>query len=420
MKLKHVKAASWQMDMMLNMRPGDLAGNAALLLKIVKRFAAEGERDIVVPENFLRGGDCGSLERHAAFRAAEEKALAKVVQAVRKIRRAPRLHFEGAIEAALIPPGPDPRFPFGGNPEAVFSRQVSGLMRRLLAIGCRDVVIGLSGGLDSALALLVSVAAFMLLGYDSAGIHVLTMPGFGTTKRTRGNADRLCEGLGLALTTIDITPACRRHFKDIGHDETRHDVTFENAQARMRTMILMDKANQCGGIVIGTGDMSEIALGWCTYNGDHMSMFGVNAGVPKTTVREVCTWWAEQFGGLAGEALLDIVATPVSPELLPTAPDGTIAQRTEDRIGPYELHDFFLWQFVAEQKGKKEILAAAKRVFKGVYPVAAIRKWLDVFFRRFFAQAFKRNCAPDGVPVFSVYLSPSAWHVPSESSGSWL
>ena len=420
MKLKHVKAASWQMDMMLKMRPGDLAGNAALLLKIVKQFAAEGEKDIVVPENFLRGGDCGSLEQHAAFQAAEEKALAKLIKDVQKIKKAPRIHFEGAIEAALIPQGPDPRFPFGGNPEPVFSRQVSGLMRRLLAIGCKDAVIGLSGGLDSALALLVTVGAFMLLGYDLAGIHVFTMPGFGTTKRTKGNADRLCEGLGLKLTTIDITPACRRHFKDIGHDETQHDVTFENTQARMRTMILMDKANQCNGIVVGTGDMSEIALGWCTYNGDHMSMFGVNAGVPKTTVREVCAWWAEQFGGLAGEALLDIIATPVSPELLPATKDGRIAQKTEDKVGPYELHDFFLWQFVSEQKGKAEILAAAKKTFKGVYTAPVIKKWLEVFFRRFFTQSFKRNCAPDGIQIFPVYLSPAAWHIPSDASCSWL
>ena len=265
--------------------------------------------------------------------------------------------------------------------------------------------------------LLVTVAAFDRLGLDRAGVHVFTMPGFGTTKRTRGNAEDLAEGLGLKLKTIDITAACRQHFKDIGQSERVHDITYENAQARERTQILMDKANQFNGIVVGTGDMSEIALGWCTYNGDHMSMFGVNAGVPKTVVREVCRWWAEGkgAGGLAAKALLDIIATPVSPELLPSK-RGKIAQKTEDKVGPYELHDFFLWHFVAEQAGRAEILKAAKKAFKKQYPASVIAKWLDVFFRRLFSQSFKRNCAPDGVPVFSVYLAPSAWHVPSDIS----
>ena len=220
----------------------------------------------------------------------------------------------------------------------------------------------------------------------------------------------------MKLETIDITAACRQHFKDIGQSERVHDVTYENAQARERTQILMDKANQVNGIVVGTGDMSEIALGWCTYNGDHMSMFGVNAGVPKTVVREVCRWWADGHPGQAAAALLDIIATPVSPELLP-AKRGKIAQKTEDKVGPYELHDFFLWHFVAEQAGRADILKAAKKAFKKQYGAAVIAKWLDVFFRRFFSQAFKRNCAPDGVPVFPVYLSPSAWHVPSDISG---
>ena len=284
------------------------------------------------------------------------------------------------------------------------------------------MAIGISGGLDSALTLLVAVAAFDRLGLDRAGVHVYTMPGFGTTKRTRGNADLLCEGLGLKLETIDITPACRQHFKDIGQPAGVHDVTFENTQARERTQILMDKANQLGGIVLGTGDMSEIALGWCTYNGDHMSMFGVNAGVPKTAVRDVCRWWAEHVAATslerkAAKALLDIIATPVSPELLP-AKNGEIAQKTEDRIGPYELHDFFLWHFVQDGEGRDAILKSAKKAFGNQYDAATVKKWLDVFFRRLFSQAFKRNCAPDGVQVFPVYLSPTGWHVPSDISGA--
>jgi NAD+ synthase (glutamine-hydrolysing) len=305
----------------------------------------------------------------------------------------------------------------------VFPRQVTGLARRLAAIGCRDVTIGLSGGLDSALALLVAVGAFDLLGLDSGGIHVYTMPGFGTTRRTRFNAEKLCAGLGLELEVIDITRACLQHFKDISHPVSLHDVVFENSQARERTQILMDKANQTGGIVLGTGDMSEIALGWCTYNGDHMSMFGVNSGVPKTAVRDVCRWWAAGITdelrrmrpglGDAADAVLDIVATPVSPELLP-ARRGRIVQKTESAIGPYELHDFFLWHFVAESAGKSEILKSAKKAFRGVYGTREIAKWLDVFLARFFSQSFKRNCVPDGVQVFPVYLAPSAWHVPSD------
>ena len=405
------------LDAALKIRPGAFAANAALLLDIVKATARAGGAEIEVQADFIRGGDCGSLNDHPAFQSALAAVQEKFLKSVAKVKGAPKITF---TRTGLCPPpiagaGPDPRFPFGGRPGEVFSRQVMGLARRLAAIGCRHAVIGLSGGLDSALALLVTVSAFESLGLDRSGVHVFTMPGFGTTKRTRGNAEDLAEGLGLKLETIDITPACRQHFKDIGQSERVHDITYENAQARERTQILMDKANQVDGIVVGTGDMSEIALGWCTYNGDHMSMFGVNAGVPKTVVREVCRWWAEGkgAGGLAAKALLDIIATPVSPELLPSK-RGKIAQKTEDKVGPYELHDFFLWHFIAEQSGRAEILKAAKKVFKGTYSAAEIGKWLDVFFRRFFSQSFKRNCAPDGVPVFSVYLAPSAWHVPSD------
>ena len=420
-RTKREGVSSGLFDVALKVRPGALADNAALLLGLVKATARAGGAEIVVPADFIRGGDCGSLNDHPAFQAALAAAQEKFLKAVAKVARAPKVTFTsgGWGPSPVAGAGPDPRVPFGGRPGEVFSRQVVGLARRLAAIGCRHAVIGLSGGLDSALALLVTVSAFDLLGLGRKGVHAYTLPGFGTTKRTRGNAEDLAEGLGLKLETVDITSACRQHFRDIGQSARVHDVTYENAQARERTQILMDKANQLGGIVVGTGDMSEIALGWCTYNGDHMSMFGVNAGVPKTVVREVCRWWAEGTGagGLAARALLDILATPVSPELLP-AKRGKIAQRTEDRVGPYELHDFFLWHFIAEQAGRADILKAAKKAFRGAYRASEIAKWLDVFFRRFFSQAFKRNCAPDGVPVFPVYLAPSAWHVPSDISGA--
>ncbi|MBO7482554.1 MAG: NAD(+) synthase [Kiritimatiellae bacterium] len=305
---------------------------------------------------------------------------------------------------------------FPCDPAEVFEIQVTALATRLRRIGVRDVVIGISGGLDSALCLLVAYGAFAALGLDKSGIHVYTMPGFGTTRRTKGNADMLCEGLGLKLETIDITKTCRRHLKDIGHDGVTPDVTFENAQARMRTLILMDKANMVGGIVLGTGDMSEIVLGWCTYNGDHMSMFGVNSGVPKTVVRKVCGLWADAVldGADAksplrksAKAIKDIIATPVSPELVK-------GQKTEDKIGPYELHDFFIWNFVVNGLDRADLLDAAKRFFKGVYPVALIRKTLDTFLYRLVAQAFKRNCAPDGIKVFPFEFSPTGWCIPSD------
>ena len=309
------------------------------------------------------------------------------------------------------PPLKGPVAPFPCNPAKVFAVQVAGLVRRLRSIRCRDVVIGLSGGLDSTLVLLVADAAFSRLKLDKKGIHVYTMPGFGTSSRTKGNAEMLCEGLGIGVEAISIVKSVRQHLKDIGHDGKTPDVTYENAQARMRTMILMDKANMVGGIVLGTGDMSEIALGWCTYNGDHMSMFGVNSGVPKTVVRKVCTWWAErEVGGkreMAAKAVKDIVATPVSPELVK-------GQVTEDKIGPYELHDFFLWNFIVNEMGSKDILKAAEVYFKGVFPHELVKRTLATFFRRFFTQAFKRNCHPDGIRVFPFELSLHGWWIPSD------
>ena len=313
-----------------------------------------------------------------------------------------------------LPPRKGGTSPFPCNPADVFAKQVAGLAERLRFLRCRDVVVGLSGGLDSTLALLVCVAAFDRLKLDRRGVHAITMPGFGTSRRTKGNAELLAEGLGVPLETISIVPACRRHFRDIGHDGHTPDVTFENAQARMRTLILMDRANMLGGIVVGTGDMSEIALGWCTFNGDHMAMFGVNSGVPKTIVRKVCEWWAaregkskKEEGRSAARAIMDIVATPVSPELVK-------GQVTEDKIGPYELHDFFLWNFIVNEMGSKDLEAAALRHFGGAYPASVVKSTLKTFMRRFFTQAFKRNCAPDGVRVFDFDLSPRGWWVPSD------
>ena len=326
-------------------------------------------------------------------------------------------HINGMKNTNSISPHP---FSDWCSPEEVFKTQVSSLATRLGRIGIKSVTVGLSGGLDSTLCLLVAVEAFKTMKLSKTGIKVYTMPGFGTTGRTKGNAELLCEGLGLNLETIDITKACLQHFKDIGHDPGNHDVTYENVQARMRTMVLMNKANQTGGIVLGTGDMSEIALGWSTYNGDHMSMFGVNAGVPKTVVRNVCRWWAEGMrrkgrkAKLAADAVFDILDTPVSPELLP-AKDGEIVQKTEDRIGPYELHDFFIWRTVVCGERRRSIRAAAKRAFKGVYSEGEIDRWLDVFCRRLVTQSFKRNCAPDGIKVFPAYFGPEDWHIPSDT-----
>ena len=305
--------------------------------------------------------------------------------------------------------------------EEILAIQSTGLATRLEAIRCKDVVLGLSGGLDSALALLVCVEAFDRLGLDRKGIHAYTMPGFGTTKRTKGNAELLCEGLGVPLETIDITAMARQHLKDLGRDESVKDITYENTQARGRTYLLMNKANQVGGIVIGTGDLSELALGWCTYNGDHMSMYGVNAGVPKTLVKYIVRCYADthRSSPVVHRSLLDILDTPVSPELLPANADGTIAQVTEDKVGPYELHDFYLYHFVRRGASKEKILRLAKIAFAGTYSDETIAKWLDVFCRRFYQQQFKRSCMPDGPKVGSLNLSPRGdWRMPSDVSYS--
>jgi len=305
----------------------------------------------------------------------------------------------------------------------IFSIQALGLAKRLRHVGAQRITLGVSGGLDSTLALLVTVYAFDQVGLDRAGIIAITMPGFGTTTRTRSNAEQLALDLGVTLRTIPIGESVRLHFRDIGHDEGQHDVTYENAQARERTQILMDVANQVGGLVVGTGDLSEAALGWMTFNGDHMSMYHVNAGVPKTLVRYLVAWCADElFTGATAAVLRDIVDTPITPELLPLGVGEQLEQKTEDTIGPYELHDFFLFQVVRYQFAPAKVFFLAQQAFAGVYADAVILRWLGTFYRRFFAQQFKRSAMPDGPKVGSVALSPRGdWRMPSDAvSALWV
>ncbi len=300
--------------------------------------------------------------------------------------------------------------------EEILIMQATGLATRLRHIGCKNAVIGLSGGLDSTLALIVAVHAFDMLGLDRKGILTVTMPCFGTTNRTKNNALSLADAYGATLKEIDITASVRQHFTDIGQDESVTDVTFENSQARERTQVIMDIANKTGGIVIGTGDLSELALGWATYNGDHMSMYGVNAGVPKTLVRHLVSYEsANTEDKQLSEVLNDILATPVSPELLPPA-EGEISQKTEDIVGPYELHDFFLYYMVRCGFPPQKILRIAEQSFSGRFDRDTIKNWLTVFLKRFFSQQFKRSCLPDGPKVGSVTLSPRGdWRMPSDA-----
>ena len=306
--------------------------------------------------------------------------------------------------------------------EEILSIQSYGLKKRYDHTGLTTAVLGISGGLDSTLALLVTVRTFDMLGLDRKGIVTVTMPGFGTTDRTYENACQLARTLGAALEEVDIRQAVEVHFRDIGQDADNHDVTYENAQARERTQVLMDIANHRNGLVIGTGDMSELALGWATYNGDHMSMYGVNAGVPKTLVRHLVQYYADTCNDSAlADVLADVLGTPVSPELLPPV-DGVISQRTEDLVGPYELHDFFLYYMLRCGYPPAKVYRVAKLAFQGQYEDGTILKWLKAFYRRFFAQQFKRSCLPDGPKVGSVALSPRGdLRMPSDASARlWL
>ena len=307
--------------------------------------------------------------------------------------------------------------------EEIFQIQSHGLAQRLTHTRAEKAVVGISGGLDSTLALLVTVRTFDKLRLDRSGIIGITMPGFGTTDRTYNNALCLMRGLGVTIREIPIRDACLQHFKDIGLDPADRSAAYENAQARERTQILMDVANMECGLVVGTGDLSELALGWATYNGDQMSMYGVNASVPKTLVRHLVKWAAHTEKDAATRAaLLDIIDTPVSPELLPADAEGKIAQKTEDLVGPYELHDFFLYNFLRAGYGPAKILLLAEQAFDGSYDRATILRWLTVFFRRFFTQQFKRSAMPDGPKVGSVALSPRGdWRMPSDASAAaWL
>lgn len=306
--------------------------------------------------------------------------------------------------------------------DEILNIQATGLKKRLAHIHCQNVVIGLSGGLDSTLALLVTVRAFDMLGLSRGQITAVTMPCFGTTDRTYNNACELSQCLGTILREVNIKEAVSLHFSDIGHDPKCHDVTYENSQARERTQILMDIANQMNGIVIGTGDLSELALGWATYNGDHMSMYGVNSSVPKTLVRHLVRYYADTCNeDRLQKILLDILDTPVSPELLPPK-DGVISQKTEDLVGPYELHDFFMYHMLRWTCPPKKIFRMAKAAFAGEYDEETILKWLKIFYRRFFTQQFKRSCLPDGPKVGSVAVSPRGdLRMPSDACGTlWL
>lgn len=307
--------------------------------------------------------------------------------------------------------------------EEIFQIQVAGLAKRMVHTHSKTAVVGISGGLDSTLALLVTVMTFDALGIPRNQILGITMPGFGTTDRTYTNACDLIRSLGVTLKEISIKDACLQHFKDINHDPSVHDVTYENSQARERTQILMDVANQENGMVIGTGDLSELALGWATYNGDHMSMYGVNGSIPKTLVKYLVEWVAHNRVDEASRAtLLDIVDTPISPELIPADENGNIKQKTEDLVGPYELHDFFLYHFLRFGSSPVKIYFLAQQAFKGNYDKETIKKWLYTFFRRFFQQQFKRSCLPDGPKVGSVSLSPRGdWRMPSDAMATlWL
>jgi NAD+ synthase (glutamine-hydrolysing) len=328
--------------------------------------------------------------------------------------------YEGAPRRAVAQTPFVPRDPAlrAKHCNEIFNIQASGLAKRLRHANAKQVVIGISGGLDSTLAVLVVCRAFDMLGLDRRGIHAITMPGFGTTSRTYENALGLMTVLGVSAREISIKAAVQQHFKDIGHDENLHNVTYENAQARERTQILMDVGNQIGGFVVGTGDLSEAALGWMTFNGDHMSMYHVNAGVPKTLVKYLVAWCAEsEFTGEPSAILRDIVDTPITPELLPLNKDGTLVQQTEDSVGPYVLHDFFLYYAIRYGFPPRKVFFLAQHAFAGVYDGTIILKWLKTFYSRFFSQQFKRSSMPDGPKVGSVALSPRGdWRMPSDAS----
>jgi len=387
-----------------------------LLLAESKRFDFRGELILADVDLERLGHD---RRTNTSFSAAKAGACITVPTTTRASVRLP---------GRLRPNSPTPFVPAdsalrGQACREIFAIQAAGLAKRLRHTGARKLVVGVSGGLDSTLALLVAVHTFDDLRLPRQGILAVTMPGFGTTDRTRSNAEKLAKSLGVTLEKIPISAALKRHFRDIRHPGGRHDITFENSQARERTQILMDLANREGGFVLGTGDLSEAALGWCTFNGDHMSMYHVNIGVPKTLVRYLIEWCAEEeFAGAPGQILRDIAATPISPELLPVDRRGRQHQQTESTIGPYELHDYFLYHFVRFGLSPAKIAYLAGLAFARRYDHPTIRRWLEVFLRRFFSQQFKRSAMPDGPKVGTVALSPRGdWRMPSDAeSAGWL
>ncbi|MFI3292887.1 MAG: NAD(+) synthase [Rikenellaceae bacterium] len=387
---------------------GIIAENGRLLATS-KRFALDGQLvvadvDIELLQNHRLRTTTFQPRKSSEFEVSEIYIdREEVVDLKRYIDRAP-----------FVPSDPKQR---SLRCEEIFAIQTSGLAKRLLHTSCKCAVVGISGGLDSTLALLVTVKAFDRLGLDRKGIVGVTMPGFGTTGRTYSNAVNLINELGVTLREISIKAACMQHFEDIGLSPDDRSVSYENSQARERTQILMDLSNMMGGIVIGTGDLSEMALGWATYNGDHMSMYGVNASVPKSLVRYLVGWVADTSQNeKVSEILRDVVDTPVSPELLPADENGDIAQKTEDLVGPYELHDFFLYHFVRSSFAPSKIKYLAEIAFDGVYDSETIEKWLKTFVRRFFQQQFKRSATPDAPKVGNVSLSPRGdWRMPSDA-----
>ena len=358
----------------------------------------------------------GERHRNTSFEALPAHGWREVVFAQEERRAALT---RGIEKNPFVPPEDEL---LAQRAEAILRIQANGLKKRLEHTRAKTAVIGISGGLDSCLALLVTSRAFDLMGRERGGITAVTMPCFGTTARTRSNAEKLCELLGVTFRTVDIGEAVSGHFRDIGHNPENRDVTYENAQARERTQVIMDIANENGGLVVGTGDLSELALGWATYNGDHMSMYGVNAGIPKTLVRYIVRYEAGRARPELAAVLRDIIDTPVSPELLPANSDGEIAQRTEELVGPYELHDFFLYYTLRFGFSPRKVYRLACRAFGTDFSGAEVKKWLGVFIRRFFSQQFKRSCMPDGPKVGSVSLSPRGdWRMPSDASAAlWL
>ena len=383
---------------------------------------AEGSRFSFEPQMKVAQVDVERLrserQNNTTFRTAQDGAAARYVNAKPIAQR----------EFELVRPiNPHPFIPAEDSMtescEEILNIQVAGLAKRLHHTGCRKAVIGISGGLDSTLALLVVARTFDKLGLDRSGIVGVTMPGFGTTDRTYQNALNLMRSLNITMREISIAKSVTQHFEDIGHDMANHDATYENGQARERTQILMDIANQVGGLVIGTGDLSELALGWCTYNGDHMAMYGVNAGVPKTLIQYIIRYIAQLPDFKAQhDTLIDVVETPISPELIPADEQGNIKQKTEDLVGPYELHDFFLYYFLRHGFAPAKIFIMARKAFAGRYSDEVLKHWLTTFCRRFFSQQFKRSCLPDGPKVGGVSLSPRGdWRMPSDAASAlWL